>query len=65
MGEVDHFYLGFISIVRGVIPSHKIVMNLPSLYEKLSCKGELYRFSAERDPSVQTYILLLNYKDAV
>ena len=35
------------------------------LYEKLHCKREPYRFSSERDPSVQTYteiLLLLNDK---
>ena len=29
-------------------------MNLPRTYEKLYCIGEPYRFSGQRDPSVQT-----------
>ncbi len=32
----------------------KIVINLPWIYEKLSYKGESYRFRGWRDPSVQT-----------
>ena len=27
---------------------------IPRTYEKLNCKGETYRFSSLRDPSVQT-----------
>ena len=33
-------YLGIV-----MVPSPKIVINLPMTYEKLSCKIELYRFS--------------------
>ena len=60
-----------ISLGRVVVPSRKIVKNLPGTYEKLPCKGKSYRFSSYRDPSVQTNtqtntqtdILLLQYKD--
>ena len=31
----------------------------PGIYEKLPYKGETYRFSGKRDPSVQTNIQLL------
>ena len=29
------------------------IKTLPWTYEKLNCKGEPYRFSGQRDPSVQ------------
>ena len=37
-----------------VAPSPKIVINLTRTYEKLHCKGEIYRFSGQQDPSVHT-----------
>ena len=47
-----------------VIPSLKIVNNLPRTYEKLSHKGESYRFSGyEILWYRQTNILLLCFKD--
>ena len=39
-----------ISLGRVVVPSHKMLINLPGTYEK----GEPDRFSGKRDPSVQT-----------
>ena len=52
-----------ISLGRVVVPSHKMLINLPGTYEK----GEPDRFSGKRDPSVQTDrqidILLLYYKE--
>ncbi len=52
-----------ISLRRVVALSPKIVIKLPGTYEKLHCKGEPDRLSGQRDPSVQTNILLLYYKD--
>ena len=37
------------SLWRVVVPSPKIVINLPRTYEKLHCKGEPYRFGGQRD----------------
>ena len=39
---------------RVVVPSPKIVMNLPRTYQALHCKGEPYQFSGQRDPQGQT-----------
>ena len=36
------FFLGVISLRRVVVPSPKLVINLPRTYEKLHCKGEPY-----------------------
>ena len=43
-----------ISLGRVLVPSPKIVINLPGTYVKLPCKGEPDRFSGYRDPSVKT-----------
>ena len=43
------FFLGW-----WLVPSPKIVINLPWAYEKLPCKGESYRFSGNWDPLEQT-----------
>ena len=56
MGLVGFFV---ISHRRVVLFSPKINFNLPRTYEKLSCKGEPYRFSGRWEPSVHTNILLL------
>ena len=48
------FFLGTISLGRVVVPSHKIVINLPGTYKKLHCKYGLYRFSGQQDLSLQT-----------
>ncbi len=45
-----------ISLGRVVLPSPKIVINLPGTYEKVPCKGEPDRYR-------QTHILLFYYKD--
>ena len=39
-----------------VVSYPKIIINLPRTYGKLQCKGETYRFSCKRDPSIQTDI---------
>ena len=39
------FFLEVISLGTVVVPSPKIVINLPRTYEELPCKGESYRFS--------------------
>ena len=36
------------------VPSLKIDINLPWTCKKLHCKGEPYRLSSKRDPSVYT-----------
>ena len=46
-----------------VVPSLKIVINLPRTYEKLHNKEEPYRFSGFQDPSANAEILLTLYKD--
>ena len=48
------YFLVAISLERKVIPTSKTVINLPRTYEKLQCKGEPFRFSGYRNPSVQT-----------
>ena len=52
-----------ISLGRVVVLSPKIVISHPRTYEKLTCKGELFRLSGLQHPLVQTDILLLYYKD--
>ena len=51
----------FLSISKGkvVLPSPKIVLNLPGTYKKLPCKGEADRLAR----SFGIDILLLYYKD--
>ena len=53
-----------VSLGRVAVPSLIMVINLPRTYEKLHYKREPYRFSSQRDPSVQIDILLLYYKDS-
>ena len=48
------FFFFVISLVMVVVPSPKIVINLPGTYVKLPCHGEPDWFSSSRDPSVQT-----------
>ena len=49
-GTLNVFFINFevfvISFGRVVVPSPKIVINLPGTYEKLPCKGEPDRFSS-------------------
>ena len=59
LGEV-FFFLGTISPGRQVVPSPKIVINLPRTYNNIRCKEEPYRFSVYRDPSQHTKITLYN-----
>ncbi len=40
-----NFFIWAIYLGLVVVPYHKIVINLPRIYVKLLCKGELYRFS--------------------
>ena len=47
------FFLAIL-LERVVLPSPKIVINLPRTYAKLPCKEEPYRLSGQRDPLVQT-----------
>ena len=47
----DYFFHWVISLGRVVLPSPKIVINLPRTNEKVHCKGETYWFSGW-----QTYI---------
>ena len=64
-----------ISLGRVAVPSPKIVINLPGTYKKISCKGELDRFSGyeilryiktKRQTNIQTSCCLnvrnINYK---
>ena len=60
-GSIIHplfFILFFCSRViyfgRVVVPSQKIVKNLPRTYKKLPCKDEPHQFSGQRDHQVQT-----------
>ena len=53
-GEVKFNKFGLGSIIflgtilgRVVVPSSKIVINLPMTYEKLPCKGKPYQFSGK------------------
>ena len=48
-----YLLLGAISLGMVVVPSLKIVINLPRTYEKLPCKGEPYQFIGKRDSSLQ------------
>ena len=52
---VDYFFPWAISLWRVETLYPKIVINYPKTYEKLHCKGEPYRITGLRDPSVQTY----------
>ena len=57
--------LGPISLGRLVVPTSKIVRNLPRTYENLHCKGELYRFSCDIDLPVQTDTDPLTFKQGL
>ena len=55
------FFLGAISFGR-VVPSHKIVINLPRTYEKPPCKGELYRFSNRQTHKQTSFYFIIRIK---
>ena len=49
------FFYGIFPLGRRVlVPCPIIIINLSKTYEKLHRKAESYRFSGQRDPSVQT-----------
>ena len=53
--EWGNYYLGAISLWSVVVPSPKIVINLPWIYEKLQSKGEPYRLSGDGNPDTFIY----------